>query len=406
MPDQRDISEQQSLLATHRRTLAHYLGQQAALGAAYAPPGVTHGIYEARDAIRRIKATLREWDAPAEDLPDDEAPALGASATAGEQVGAGITAMLDLMSAPDVRAGLATFQEAFAEVCRRIDLLGSYKDLHDLLHELQFNCYGPITRGARRFPDDEFFRESLNDYEFELEKIRTNLWETIERADLPASERAWIRQIDQAAEWLRAAIAELGREQLDRALAQIGRVLYIHPTRINERLKEAARDLPLATLLQAMDAVERRSAARGLDPGKLRQVEQGGATLRQIGEDLDRLIAEHDTWQEVELELCQIEDHLEQNIKQLQWFWPDLKAKAEPLCGDASNRWMQEFLRASAQLDRALAGQDTNAIIAQFRSARSRAGLCFFQADKRLKELCAALRHIDGPLVAVMRMIE
>jgi len=405
MPDQQEISEQQALLATHRRTLAHYLSQQAMLGIAYAPPGVTHGIYEARDAIRHIKARLRDWAAPVEDHPDDESPALGAGATAGEQVGAGLTALLDLMNAPDVRADVALFQDAFETVCKQIDLLGSYKELHDLLHELQFNCYGPIVRGARRFPDDEFFRESLTDYELELQQIITSLWAMIDRANLPTNERAWIQQVDQADVWLRAAIAEADHEQLDRAIAQLGRVLYIHPTRINERLKEAARDLPLPSLIQAMTAVQNRSLGGGLDPAKLHQLGQAVAMLRQISAELTQLIGEHDIWQEVDLELRQIEDHLDQNIKQLQWFWPDLQAKTAPLCGDAGNRWAQEFQRASAQLERALVAQETAAIIANFRSSRSRAGLCFFQADKKLKELCGALRHIDGPLASVMRMI-
>jgi hypothetical protein len=71
MPDQTAIDSQQALLAAHRRTLAVYLQQQAQLGTAYEPPAVANGIAEARTAIQRIKATLREWGVAAEDLPDD-----------------------------------------------------------------------------------------------------------------------------------------------------------------------------------------------------------------------------------------------------------------------------------------------------------------------------------------------
>jgi hypothetical protein len=48
MSHREDIANQQELLATHRRTLAHYLAQQAQLGVAYTPPGVAQGIHEAR----------------------------------------------------------------------------------------------------------------------------------------------------------------------------------------------------------------------------------------------------------------------------------------------------------------------------------------------------------------------
>lgn len=72
MPEQEDIIEQQRLLQTHRRTLAHYLNQQAILGTAYTPPGVAHGIIEARENIRSIKKTLRGWGMHVDDLPNEE----------------------------------------------------------------------------------------------------------------------------------------------------------------------------------------------------------------------------------------------------------------------------------------------------------------------------------------------
>ena len=71
---QEQIDDQYDLLASHRRTLALYLKQQAQLGSAYAPPGVAGGIREARDAIKRVKATLRGWDQAVDDHPDDVAP--------------------------------------------------------------------------------------------------------------------------------------------------------------------------------------------------------------------------------------------------------------------------------------------------------------------------------------------
>jgi hypothetical protein len=75
MPDQADIDHQQKLLTIHRRNLAHYLSQQAALGgAAYAPPGVANGILETRENIKRLKGILRGWGAIVVDHPDDEPP--------------------------------------------------------------------------------------------------------------------------------------------------------------------------------------------------------------------------------------------------------------------------------------------------------------------------------------------
>lgn len=78
MPTFDEIREQYDLLQTHRRTLAHHLKQQAIQGSGFAPPTTTHGIYDARTAIARIKKTLREWNVAVDDHPDDEAPSSAA----------------------------------------------------------------------------------------------------------------------------------------------------------------------------------------------------------------------------------------------------------------------------------------------------------------------------------------
>ncbi|WP_172450796.1 VWA domain-containing protein [Candidatus Chloroploca asiatica] len=72
MPSQEDIEIQQERLQLYRRTLAHYLRQQAELGSAYIPPGITNGILDARRNIHQIKNTLRSWNIILDDHPDDD----------------------------------------------------------------------------------------------------------------------------------------------------------------------------------------------------------------------------------------------------------------------------------------------------------------------------------------------
>ena len=71
MPNQDDIAAQQELLQMHRQTLNVLLRQQAQFGEAYAPPAIVNGINIARASIAQIKQSLRDWGAPAEDLPND-----------------------------------------------------------------------------------------------------------------------------------------------------------------------------------------------------------------------------------------------------------------------------------------------------------------------------------------------
>ena len=65
------LAAQRERLAVHRNTLATLLNQQATFGSAYTPPVVMAGIREAREAIYRIKTTLRGWGVTVDDGPDD-----------------------------------------------------------------------------------------------------------------------------------------------------------------------------------------------------------------------------------------------------------------------------------------------------------------------------------------------
>jgi 8-oxo-dGTP pyrophosphatase MutT (NUDIX family) len=69
--NQEDIATQIQRLQVYRRTLAHYLEQQAKLGIAHVAPNIVHGIHEARQNIHHIKLTLRSWGIPVMDHPDD-----------------------------------------------------------------------------------------------------------------------------------------------------------------------------------------------------------------------------------------------------------------------------------------------------------------------------------------------
>src|SRR6266498_3633890 len=74
MSSQGDIEQQQQLLATYRRTLAHLLRQAAQYGGeVFAPPATANGIAEARASIQNTKTVLRKLGVAVADHSDDSA---------------------------------------------------------------------------------------------------------------------------------------------------------------------------------------------------------------------------------------------------------------------------------------------------------------------------------------------
>src|SRR6266496_4268123 len=74
MPTQDEVDYNQQLLEVYRRNLSQLLLQQAQHGGiAFTPLSILNSVEEARDNIRRIKATLRSWGLPVyEDVRDEE----------------------------------------------------------------------------------------------------------------------------------------------------------------------------------------------------------------------------------------------------------------------------------------------------------------------------------------------
>src|SRR5262245_40179304 len=121
MPDREQITQLQNQLALYRRRLAYQVQQLAQLGV-IAPFGLVEDTRIAHAEIRRLKEMLRAEGVAVDDRPDDEpAQPSVAPAYASERASAGLSAMADLLGAPDVRAAVEGFRDSFELVCRQID---------------------------------------------------------------------------------------------------------------------------------------------------------------------------------------------------------------------------------------------------------------------------------------------
>jgi hypothetical protein len=123
-----------------------------------------------------------------------------------------------------VRTAVIAFQSDFQVAHEQVDLLGDYKDLHDLLHRLQF-CYNCIVRDAAGFPADQRTLDSLTEYARELERITARLKDVAVRPKLPKQELMWIADVSLARDDLFNAIEALDQKSLNIVTRRLNRVL-------------------------------------------------------------------------------------------------------------------------------------------------------------------------------------
>lgn len=326
----------------------------------------------------------------------------------GDSVGLGLTALAELMHHSEARLIVITFWADFQAACERIDIIANYKELHDLLHTLEFQCYSGIIQEAKRFsdPEDETALNILMDHELTLQRILREVKDVVGRETIASNELLWVKDLERAQEELHNAIEALDTRRLQRAIWLLNRILAIQPSRINTNLNAAAKALRLPALVNAMNAIWKKLAEANLNQEKIQQFQKSVAVLAELNQRLAALVIGHDYWQEFDLELRRIEANLDKDLIELEMSWPDLRERTEDLLDPTADQWTLAFQQDSQNLDAALNAHNPVKIKRYFRNYRRRASERFYQVDVTLKRLCEELREVGEPLASVLRMID
>ena len=322
-----------------------------------------------------------------------------------QAVDRGLTILAAFAQAPQVREIAAAFRADFQATAEQINVLGDYKDLHDLLHNFQFLCYNVIVGEAQRFPGDEVSVGNLANYELTFRDIVSQLQQVAARPSMPTTEAEWIGELVVAQANLHDALETLTAEPLKRAIWLSRRVLDRHPSRINDRLYGVARALRLSAIEQGLVAIRESLDSSSLEPAKLQQFSNGVQSLSVLRHRLEVLTGSHDQWQALDQEFRRVEAAIGQDLTELQMSWPDLKRRSASLCHETESELNQPLCNEADALEVALTAGSPVKIRLAFQRYRRLAGTRFYQVDAELKALCGELRSVGEPLAAVLRVL-
>ena len=319
----------------------------------------------------------------------------------------GLLALRDLMQrSSDVHSAVITFQVDFKVAHEQVNRLGDYKDLHDLLHHLQFHCYNGIVQAVTRFPNDELMLDNLIDYALTLEEIGEELKQFATQSLMPKQELIWIEDIYLAKVDLSNAIDTLNEKLLRSVVWRLNRLLSTQPARINTLLNHSARALRLPSLLSALIRICDYLISLNLETAKVKAFQVGVDALGKLDTALNSLVDSHDRWQALDIELRRIEASINQDLTELEMSWPDVKLQAESLYMTYSDEWANAMKNESTALEDALHNNNPLKVRRSLRSYQRRANDRFYRVDLELKVLCDDLRQIGIPLASVLEMIE
>jgi hypothetical protein len=322
------------------------------------------------------------------------------------QASLGLNALGELaQSSPVVRATLGKFRADFESTCQQIERMADYKDLHDLLHRLQFDYYGMVLSPAKNFPGEDAVDE-LFVHQPKLDEIISNLRAILQRPSVNPIEGQWGQKLEAAGQEIARALDQADVALLKKGLMGLKHILANQPTRINGTLTESARAMQLSSLIEALVNVASQAASLNLDPAYSAQFAAGIQPLKQLDQQMRTQVDQHDRWQAVENELRNFEGSIQTGeLDELKLFWPDVKTTTQTLYANRAEEWAKKLSDSGNALDQAIRDDNPVRIKRAFNDYRSRIGFRFFQVDTDLKKLCSEIREIGTPLNAVLRMI-
>jgi hypothetical protein len=321
------------------------------------------------------------------------------SAVLAEQVGDGLSVLARTARRPGgtrLRQELRGFREELEGIRDHLHLLEKYKALHDQLHTIDFQLYGVLSRAAATFRQSQDVHLELHDYTGQLGDIADAARQTAQELPESKGEDRWIDELDEVVESLEQALRGEPGQPERTALLLLKGMLAREPSRINAQLVTLARELhtPLQHLTQAIrDAGS--SAANGL------------SDLEKLQPRLLGLIAEHDSWQDIDNKLRRATESAGEAVEEMLLLWPVIEKVVRKLCDLRPEApWAQELLAASARFTAAGQAHDSlqqRKALSDFRRVARRR---FFEVDSELRTLSASLIQMGEPLRNLMEVLD
>jgi CHAT domain len=326
-----------------------------------------------------------------------------------EQVSEALRLVDQRMHMPGVRDAVAESLADFEKADAQIELFGAYKDVHDLLQNLEKQCRDVIFREAEVFKKrgkrNERSSQVLRSYNIDLRGYVRDVQKISDKKVIPENDiKPILNDLRRAQQELERGVNEDDPNQLDRAVFHLNGIFGTSTSRINNFLIATARGLPLDRLERALTSL------RGKIPlGQQRESDQfnlGVDALVKLKCSVSELKDEHDQWQRVDNELRPVEADLTHISLLLDW--ERVSALARPLWeGKRDESWAKDMAREADGLGSAMCeNKSSNDKRSYFLDFRREVMNRFKFVDEELKDMCDELRRVRQPLNPILEKIK
>jgi len=369
---------------------------------------INYCIDELPEAINQFTAIQKTLEVDPTVL--QEATALRAKDESTQSASTGLHSLVKLAEVPMARDELTEYQRDFEISLIKIEAVKHNKHMHDLFQNMELN-YELVHDERNQKPEG---KAAWNSMMINGRVLSTAIDKLLTVADQSAEPFYAEQQLDLLREGqriLQEAIQETDLNKLDAALQFLYQSLRQGLAVANRRLVDAAKELRLGSLVNALTSVRKRLEKQpNLNKGEFEQFSESIADLVEVDELLNNLVEIHNLWQAFYDELRFIEENVGRgdNFYELKIIWSGLQRTAEKLFGNNNDMWAVLLRAGASRLEEALFKNepDPNEVVRLFYAYFNRATRQFRIVDDELLEFSQGLRKIGEPLESLLKIID
>jgi Effector-associated domain 5 len=324
----------------------------------------------------------------------------------------GIDALVELIKTNNVAYSAVIFyRKTFETALWDIDVIASYKIMHDGLHKLQLNWpETPVLTVLLASPNTQL---TLVNYSASLHETIGELRTSYDNGYVDGAEKTWIDEIDKDQVQLQNVLEADQPEGIKDAFNTVRGLLTRQLSLLNTRLKAAINKLHLDLLIKAMsdvcDALTNIAPANTSE--QIQQYKSGIDELTKLESRLRDLITQHDDWQGTDTLLRTLGDTLKigdgqtrnamqesERLANLRFIKTIIETKVGPLLSGKSTFWSKRLLDSAQRFGVEVERSNTDMAEQAFDMYRQQAWHFFFEIDSEMKERCEELRRIGQRL--------
>lgn len=301
-------------------------------------------------------------------------------------------------------------QGVLTELTAKIDLLHTYKALHDALHtaKMQFRS---LDTASRQMAKDPMAAGDFSQAVMGMETLITSMAAIVQ--DFPAQPPAarqdeldWLTPFTTAIGIARTAADNGEHISARQSVQEIRTILTRQPSRIDSRLSRTADEIDLTKLKEVFAAAATVPELAADAP----HFEKGRDATEQLLRQVKAQINQHANWQAIDRSLAGADEIMRSFTPDEPWdfdaLWKGLKEGVNTLIAvEPQSEWAKKIATVIGRVDSTRSASDWPKLPVDFTRFRQEATVQFFVVDTKLKVLSSEVNAIGAPLRSLLEKL-